>query len=436
MIPFLAVSAVVPSLLLMWFFHARDVFREPPKVLWTTFFLGVLTIPGVLLVVLPFESLVGLDQIREPYTQGFSTAFLHAAVPEECFKFLVVYLYARRNPAFDEPADGVVYGVAASLGFATLENVLYVFGGGVGTAVMRAFTAVPAHAFFGAIMGYFVGQAHFRPQERGKLLAGALFWPILMHGLYDAPLLTLQAMGEATSAVAPLLLGFLVVFVWTAVWALRLAGRLRKEQLALLAQLQAQGLAPAMAGGTPAPPMGQPMGQGPMGQGPMRQGPMAPMGQAPMMGHMAPPQPHPGQPYAQAPMGQPYPPQAPPMGYAAMAPPHHQAPPPMAPAWGPPGTPPRWAATPHPGGVPPRWPAAPVAARRDEGWKGWLLILGSIPLAGFGGLMTLGSIGLLASGDSEFSPGSVVMLLVALGLVPLGLGLVMFVKAVKIFNRP
>lgn len=426
MIPFLAVSAVVPSLLLMWFFHARDVFREPPKVLWTTFFLGVLTIPGVLLVVLPFESVVGLDQIREPYTQGFSTAFLHAAVPEECFKFLVVYLYARRHPAFDEPADGVVYGVAASLGFATLENVLYVFGGGMGTAVMRAFTAVPAHAFFGAIMGYFVGQAHFRPQERGKLLAGALFWPILMHGLYDAPLLTLQAMGEATSAVAPLLLGFLAVFVWTAVWALRLAGRLRKEQLALLAQMQAQGFAPAMAGGIPAPPMGHP----PMGHAPVAHraaGPMAQPQQSPVLGHQHyPQQPYPQQghqPHEQR-GHQHYPQQG-----------HQHYPQQGQPGWGPPGAPTRWAATPHPGGMPPRWPAAPVATRRDDGWKGWLLILGSLPLAGFGGLMTLGSIGLLASGDSEFSPGSVVMLLVALGLVPLALGLIMFVKAVKIFNR-
>jgi len=409
MIPFLMVSAVVPSLLLMWFFHARDVFREPPKVLWATFFLGVLTIPGVLLVVLPFEGLVGLEEINEPYTQGFSTAFLHAAVPEEFFKFLVLYFYARRNPAFDEPADGIVYGVASSLGFATLENIMYVVGGGIGTAVMRAFTAVPAHAFFGAIMGYFVGQARFRPHERGKLIAAALFWPMLLHGLYDAPLLTLKAMGEATSAVLPLLGAFLVVLVWTSVWALRLAGRLREEQLALLAQMQG---AAAHAGqaqvhmGFAVPHPAVP---------PQHLSPHPPTSPTP---------PHPAQAYASP-------------HFAGRAGPAAHAPaggPP--PAWSPPGAPQRWATTPHPQGFAPRWPAAPMTRRRNDGWKGWLLILGSIPLAGFGGIMVLGSVLLLGSpGDAGVELGAIIAVLVVAGLLPLGIGIGMFAMAIRIFNR-
>ena len=75
-----------------------------------------------------------------------------------------------RNRAFDEPMDGIVYGVVASLGFATLENILFVFNGGMSVAVSRAFTAVPLHAFVGAIMGYYVGQAWRHPEERRRFI--------------------------------------------------------------------------------------------------------------------------------------------------------------------------------------------------------------------------------------------------------------------------
>ena len=81
-----------------------------------------------------------------------------AAIPEEFVKLAILVGYNMRHHAFDEPMDGIVYGVVASLGFATLENMLFVFEGGISVAVSRAFTAVPLHAFVGAIMGYYVGR--------------------------------------------------------------------------------------------------------------------------------------------------------------------------------------------------------------------------------------------------------------------------------------
>ena len=254
----MAVSAVTPSLLILWFFHARDVYPEPARVLWATFGLGVLTIPAVLLTVWPVVAVTGLDHIANPYLGGFANAFIEAAIPEELFKFLVLYLYASRHREFDEPMDGVVYGVAVALGFATLENVLYISGGGMGVAILRALTAVPGHAFAGAIMGYYVGQAKFRPQQRGKLLTLALAVPIVLHGLYDFPLLTLKTMGEreppispGTGIVAALLITWLLALTVEAVWALRGASRLRREQLALE---RGRALAAAVAGGQPPPP--------------------------------------------------------------------------------------------------------------------------------------------------------------------------------------
>jgi RsiW-degrading membrane proteinase PrsW (M82 family) len=236
---FVAVSAVVPSLLIIWYVHARDVYREPAKVLWATFGFGVLTIPAVLITVIPLASVMGIERIQNAIVGGLLEAFVHAAIPEEFFKFAVLYFYCMRHREFDEPMDGIVYGVAASLGFATLENILYVFQGGIGVAVLRAFTAVPGHACCGAIMGYFAGQAAFRPTERGKLLSAALGFPILVHALYDFPLMALSRMqkdgrtlrsSEETLGMALLLL-FLVVLTVEVVWAYRLTARLRGEQV-------------------------------------------------------------------------------------------------------------------------------------------------------------------------------------------------------------
>ncbi len=246
----LMVSAVVPSMMLLWYFRARDVFPEPAKVLRATFGLGVLTVIPVLIVALPIQS--AISTVESPVLLGFLKAFLTAAGPEELFKYLVVLFYCSRHKEFDEPMDGVVYGATASLGFATLENVLYVSTGGIGVAVMRALLAVPGHAFMGAIMGYFIGQSKFRPHEKTKFLALGYFVPFLLHGLYDWPLLSMKegssAASHADAVPAALLLVTLVTFVFEWVWTVRITRRLRAEQLAFSQQN------PTPIAAAPAPP--------------------------------------------------------------------------------------------------------------------------------------------------------------------------------------
>ena len=112
-------------------------------------------------------------------------AFVVAGSTEELFKFLVLYLLVWKNPNFNEKFDGIVYAVFVSLGFAGVENVLYVMDGGMQTALTRAITAVPAHAIFGITMGYYLGIAHMYKELKGKYLARALLVPILLHGIYD-----------------------------------------------------------------------------------------------------------------------------------------------------------------------------------------------------------------------------------------------------------
>jgi RsiW-degrading membrane proteinase PrsW (M82 family) len=229
--PLVATSALVPSFLLVWYFRARDANPEPARVLWATFGLGVATVIPVLCVAIPV--MLAIRTEPDPILRGGLQALFAAALPEELFKYLVVRFYCMRHREFDEPMDGIVYGAVASLGFATLENVLYVASGGLGTAIARALTAVPAHAFMGGLMGYYIGQARFGDQTaRAKNLTLAYFVPMAVHALYDAPLLALQESGRHASLELKLstLLSIVVLIVAWRVTVARV-NRLRRDQL-------------------------------------------------------------------------------------------------------------------------------------------------------------------------------------------------------------
>jgi RsiW-degrading membrane proteinase PrsW (M82 family) len=187
-------AAVAPALLLVWFFHGSDRFPEPPRILWGTFFWGVFSILPALILAAP-GSLIA-DRLGNPFASAFVSSFFGAAIPEEIAKLGVLLYYSLRKPEFDEPMDGLVYGAVASLGFAAFENVLYVASGGLGLAVLRALTAVPMHAAFGAIMGAYVGRARFDPARKNQLIGTGLTLAILLHGLYDFPVLSLKNLGE------------------------------------------------------------------------------------------------------------------------------------------------------------------------------------------------------------------------------------------------
>jgi RsiW-degrading membrane proteinase PrsW (M82 family)/ribosomal protein S18 acetylase RimI-like enzyme len=215
----LAAIAIAPTLAIILFILYRDKFnREPSPVLFVSFCLGVLsTIPAVAL-----EMAAGYFDLTGVHGTILS-AFLGVALVEEVVKFIPLRLYSFTRKSFDEPLDGIVHGVMVGMGFATLENMLYVFQHGMETGWLRMFTAVPGHASWGVIMGYYVGKSKFNYKKRVQLLLTGLLLAIFFHGLYDACLFLTKQADKNTGIILWL------AALTTHIVAVILAGRLIRQ---------------------------------------------------------------------------------------------------------------------------------------------------------------------------------------------------------------
>lgn len=234
----LILLSIAPALALLLFFYFRDRYRkEPAGTLLVTFLLGALVVVPAMPVSLGLQRLTGWTPHTPDLLHAFAGAVLIVGLVEETWKFLVVKLYCWDRPEFDEPYDGIMYSITAALGFATHENILYVLTGGFGVGIMRALLAVPAHAFDGVIMGYFLGEAKFAGTARRSnlLSAVALGLAVLAHGVYDFIVFTI--------AHRPLMILNLIVFAALA-WVLffeatrRQAAKSARAHPALLAAQQ------------------------------------------------------------------------------------------------------------------------------------------------------------------------------------------------------
>jgi len=173
----LITSAIIPPLLIAFFIYRNDLYEvEPHKLLVKTFFIGFLiTVPMIL-----NELLTG-----EIFENILLYSLLGVALVEEGIKYLTLLLYNYKKDDFNEPYDGIIYSVMLTMGFALVENVMYVIQGGGEVAILRMFSAIPLHATCGIIMGYFLGKAKMEHEniEKNKILA--LVIPTIIHGLYN-----------------------------------------------------------------------------------------------------------------------------------------------------------------------------------------------------------------------------------------------------------
>ena len=178
--------ALAPGLAISLYFFYTDVYNREPKLnLIMSFVFGCIAIVPAIF----FEQ--AFNYVIDGTVAGVAIfSYAVVAFSEEGSKFLGLRFYSYRTKSFDEPLDGIVYSVMVSMGFATLENLMYVLkyseqGQGLQVGIMRMFLSVPAHASFAVVMGYFVGKAKFNPAKSFMLMITGILVAVFFHGSYD-----------------------------------------------------------------------------------------------------------------------------------------------------------------------------------------------------------------------------------------------------------
>ena len=204
--------AILPVAVLMVFIYRQDKYqKEPVKSLIKAFVGGIIAIPLVILLVSIID--VVLEETAIGNTVFFSS-FLEAGIPEELAKFLVFMIFIWRDKNFDEYFDGIVYATFISLGFACVENIIYVFQYGFATGIVRALFSVPGHFLFGVVMGYFLSLAKFHSEKSSRYLLTGLLLAMLAHGLFDWLLLARDVVDDAFGAILYIIFLGSDIFLW------------------------------------------------------------------------------------------------------------------------------------------------------------------------------------------------------------------------------
>ncbi|MDX1472003.1 MAG: PrsW family glutamic-type intramembrane protease [Flavobacteriaceae bacterium] len=177
--------SLAPILIVIVLMYLLDRYeKEPLRFLAAHFFLGaIVSIIITTIIYILFYRLVPLDD-KSNILEQFFKAFFVVGLTEEFSKYVIVRYYSQSKKYFNERFDGIVYCVLVSMGFAATENFFYVLEGGYETALVRAFTAIPAHATFAVLMGYFMGKAKFAGSRIKHNLFGLLL-AVFFHGAYD-----------------------------------------------------------------------------------------------------------------------------------------------------------------------------------------------------------------------------------------------------------
>lgn len=223
---YLFILAVLPVIILGYNIYKRDNNKEPEGLLTKIFFLGLVTCIPVIICELLAGIIFDTNDSSLSFLHIFINVFFGVGLIEEFFKWIVTKKCGYENKEFDEVYDIIVYSVFASLGFACIENILYVLANGFSTAIVRAFLSVPGHACFGVIMGYFFAQAKIDELRKDKInsknnLILSLIIPSLVHTLYDALLI---AEGNWN------LLLFFIFDIFMVIYCLSLVNKMSKMQ--------------------------------------------------------------------------------------------------------------------------------------------------------------------------------------------------------------
>lgn len=187
----LLLLAILPCVVLFFAVWAMKKGEKPPKkLLLCVFLFGALTVVSATVIGLLGEVVVEDVLLEGSLAYLIIDNLLLTAVVEEGGKYFVLKKTTWKNPGFRGTYDAVIFAVTASLGFAAVENIVYVLDGSMSDAVSRAVLSVPGHACYGVFMGCFyarakVAQAAGEQKAMKRELRKAFWIPVLLHGAYD-----------------------------------------------------------------------------------------------------------------------------------------------------------------------------------------------------------------------------------------------------------
>ncbi|OPX70064.1 MAG: hypothetical protein A4E37_00177 [Methanoregulaceae archaeon PtaB.Bin056] len=196
--------AMAPGLFWLYYFYSKDRY-DPEPVVWV---LGIFLLGAT--VTVPVAVLEG---VLGAVAGGILAAVVVAPVCEEIAKYLVVKKTVYRSRVFDEPVDGIIYAAAAGLGFATIENILYLFSAfdeslllALQTGVVRGLISVPGHVLFSVMWGSALGMARFMPEQEGnRLVRNGLVLAMAAHALFNLLLFSAVGFAVLVLVLVPLL---------------------------------------------------------------------------------------------------------------------------------------------------------------------------------------------------------------------------------------
>ena len=220
----LFVAVFPPILLIAYVYRSDKIEKEPVSLLLKLVLYGMISILPAVIFEMVFEFLLKFVFPEGSTYFHLLDCFLVIALAEEGVKYFILKKWMWDHPHFNYRFDAIVYAVCIGLGFALAENILYVLAGGLTTGLIRAVTAIPAHAINAVFMGYYFGQAkraeHMgHPASSRFFLNVALVLPIILHGFYD-----FCAM-EGTPFFEKTFIGFVILMDVLALFRIRKSSR-------------------------------------------------------------------------------------------------------------------------------------------------------------------------------------------------------------------
>ncbi|GIN10789.1 protease PrsW [Shouchella clausii] len=209
----LVLAAMAPAMALFSYVYLRDVYSKAKMFLvLRIFIIGALLVVPILVIQFAFTE-------ENVFPHPAAKAFLLYGFLEEGLKWLMLFVFAYQHGQLQRPGDGILFGVSVSLGFATVENGLYMIAYGLEAAIPRTVLPTTAHAVYGIVMGYYIGQAKYKEDHKKLFLLLGAILPIVLHGGYD---FILSSFGHY---VLYAMIPFMVVLWLLAIWKLKKASR-------------------------------------------------------------------------------------------------------------------------------------------------------------------------------------------------------------------